>query len=639
MTHLLCRFLLSARLALLLLLLCGCSTLNAQKATEDWTHVVRIAGYSLEDDNAEPIVREAQLSHVFGMEADVFVVGRYPNFLDPQKSLSSIRAFAEAAHKTGNKAFIYMAGTECITPNADKAAHTVMRDHPEWVQRKITGEPAVFHAGAAFWIDPGDEDVWISPYARDWRKTYMERVRQVAATGIDGLYVDVPCWMTHFEGWENSWASFDDFTIAEFRARTGLDARKDVKVGNFEDAGFRAWIDFRIETIKEFLSEIRQSATAVNPQVKTIAEIWPGIEGPAVRVGADVYSLYPVVDAISHEYDLDEGEYVASGRSQLEWSLFQVGMITFRAFAKEKASWILNYSWDGDKGVKPADAMKNLAMSVIVTGANFWDAPRQEMQGSNDLATRKHVFDWLGRNEETFFSHRAPLHPVGVYFSPKSRDYHLMDFLPSYRGTLLALLHAHRDFQVVTPRTLDDFHGQALVLPSVSTLSEPEKQSLRSLQASGTTLIFTGINASGIPVTEKALLLAPDPGKARLESLKRDFVNGSRRPSTELLDVLPPQTEIQIDAPPTVAAHFGIVKGRPHIFLVNFGGLVPHKVSIPTSASNIRVRVQANLGNNLVYLPFLGEKRILHGTKHGDFVEVKLPAIERGAVLWVQARK
>jgi hypothetical protein len=134
--------------------------------------------------------------------------------------------------------------------------------------------------------------------------------------------------------------------------------------------------------------------------------------------------------------------------------------------------------------------MKNLAMSVIVTGANFWDAPRQEIQGSNDLATRKQIFEWLGRNEETFFSHRAPLHPVGVYFSPKSRDHHLMDFLPSYRGTLVALLHAHREFQVVTPRTLDDFHGQALVLPSVSDLTGSEKQSLRSLVSKGTRLIL-----------------------------------------------------------------------------------------------------------------------------------------------------
>ena len=66
------------------------------------------------------IVREAQSSHVFGIEADVFFVGRHPNFLDPEKSLSSIRAFAEAAHKIGNKAFVYMAGPECTTPNAER---------------------------------------------------------------------------------------------------------------------------------------------------------------------------------------------------------------------------------------------------------------------------------------------------------------------------------------------------------------------------------------------------------------------------------------------------------------------------------------------------------------------------------------
>ena len=43
----------------------------------------------------------------------------------------------------------------------------------------------------------------------------MERIRQIAATGIDGIYVDIPYWMTHFTGWEDSWASFDDSTVAE----------------------------------------------------------------------------------------------------------------------------------------------------------------------------------------------------------------------------------------------------------------------------------------------------------------------------------------------------------------------------------------------------------------------------------------
>ncbi len=75
----------------------------------------------------------------------------------------------------------------------------------------------------------------------------MERVRQIAATGIDGIYVDIPYWMTHFDGWEDSWASFDDYTVEAFRQKTGLDARRDLKLGDFADPHFRRWIDFRID--------------------------------------------------------------------------------------------------------------------------------------------------------------------------------------------------------------------------------------------------------------------------------------------------------------------------------------------------------------------------------------------------------
>ena len=160
---------------------------------------------------------------------------------------------AEAAHKAKNHAFVYIAGTECITANADHSAHSVVKDHPDWLQRKLTGEPAVFTSGAAFWIRPGDEDVWVTPYAKDWRKLYMERVRQIAGTGIDGIYVDIPYWMTHFDGWEQTWASFDDATVAAFHEKTGLDARKDLKLGDFGDANFRKWVDFRITTMTDFV--------------------------------------------------------------------------------------------------------------------------------------------------------------------------------------------------------------------------------------------------------------------------------------------------------------------------------------------------------------------------------------------------
>ncbi|MGB8115376.1 MAG: hypothetical protein WCF22_16460, partial [Candidatus Sulfotelmatobacter sp.] len=434
---------------------------------QDWTNYVRIGAYGLRENNAEKIVADAQASEVFGIEVDNDIEGRYESFLDPTAKLKAIRAVAEKAHAVGNYAFVYIAGTECITANAAKTPHTLFKDHPDWVQRKITGEPAMFGGGQAFWIRQGDEDVWVSPYAPEWRKIYMEHVRQIAATGIDGIYVDIPYWMTHFEGWEDTWASFDDYTVAAFKKQTGLDAKKDLKLGDFSDPNFRKWVDFRIQTFTDFMHEIDENAKSVNPKIKTIPEIYPGIEKESVRVGADVYSLYPVVDAIAHEYEFGEGEHMASERSPLNWFYYQVGMHSFRAFAQGKATWILNYSWDGDKVVDKREAMKNLAMSQLMDGANFWDAPGHSMAGSNDPATRKTIFSWIKQNEKIFYLPRTPINPIGVYFSPQTRNYYADDFLRSYRGILILLMQSHREFQVVTPRTLHNFSGEALVLPDV----------------------------------------------------------------------------------------------------------------------------------------------------------------------------
>jgi hypothetical protein len=605
-----------------------------QEPGQNWTNYVRIGAYGLQPDNAEAIVKDAEASHVFGIEVDNDIPGRYESYLDPTEKLKAISDVAQAAHRVGNKAFVYIAGTECITANADKSAHTVMKDHPEWVQRKITGEPAMFDASAAFWIRPGDEDVWISPYAKEWRKTYMERVRQIAGTGIDGIYVDIPYWMTHFDKWEDSWASFDDATVATFRQKTGLDAKHDLKLGDFQDKNFRRWIDFRIDTMTEFMREIRDNARSVNPQIAVIPEIYPGIEQEATRVGADVYELYSVVDAIAHEYEFGSGEHMAASRTQLDWFLYQAGMLSFRSFAQGKATWILNYSWDGNKGVDARDAMKNLAMSEVMAGANFWDAPGHEMAGSNDPATRKLIFEWIAKNEKTLYLPRIPMHPVGVYFSPKSRDYAQDQFLDSYRGALVALLQAHREILVVTPRTLANFHGEFLVFPEVSILSDVEKQATETFVDHGGHLIVLGQNVTGIPST-KVTVFSPDPAQAFYQTLGHDFQDATQKPPKQFLEAIQPKSELTLEAPLTVAANFGLVDGMPHVFLANFTGLVPNKVAVPTPVSDIRVTTTAARGKVLTFLPFLGEPQVLRGETKGDKVEFVLPPVDRGAVIWL----
>jgi len=612
-----------------------CAAIIVRGQEQDWTNYARIGAYGLSANNAETIVRGAEEDGVFGIEVDNDIPGRYESFLDPTEKLQAVRAVAGAAHKAGNHAFVYIAGTECITANAEHSPHSVVKDHPDWLQRKLSGEPAVFTSGAAFWIRPGDEDVWISPYAKEWRKTYMERVRQIAATGIDGIYVDIPYWMTHFEGWEDTWASFDDATVAAFREKTGLDAKKDLKLGNFEDPNFRKWVDFRIATMTDFVREIREQARTVNPGILVIPEIYPGIENEAVVVGADVYQMYGVVDAIAHEYEFGSGEHMAASRTQLDWFLYQAGMLSFRAFAQGKATWILNYSWDGEKGVDKRDAMKNLAMSEVMAGANFWDAPGHSMAGSNDRATRREIFSWIGRNEKTLYGARKPIDPVGVYFSPKSRDYDSKDFLPAYRGTLVMLLQAHREFQVVTPRTIASFKGQRLTLPSVSTLSDGERESIRKYVAGGGNLVITGSNSTGMAASERVRIFDADPGKAYFHELEKDFSEAATKMPKDFLEAIRVAHEIEIAAPETMAANMAEVGGAPHIFLANFGGLLPSKVAQPAPARNVRVSIPPDMGDSLTFLPFLGEKQIVRGKRNGGQMDFTLPAIERGAVAWI----
>src|ERR1700732_2353929 len=97
-----------------------CAVAQVSGSEQSWLHFTRIAAYGLRPDNATAIVKDAQASGVFGIEVDNDIPGRYESFLDPTEKLGAIRAVALRAHKAKNRAFVYIAGTECITANADR---------------------------------------------------------------------------------------------------------------------------------------------------------------------------------------------------------------------------------------------------------------------------------------------------------------------------------------------------------------------------------------------------------------------------------------------------------------------------------------------------------------------------------------
>ncbi len=613
-----------------LIVVCSSSLLAIAASSQpaEWPRHARIAAYSLTPENAEQIVQQATESHVNGIEVDNDVPGRYESFLDPGEKLEALRKLATAAHKAGNHAFVYIAGTECITANADQTPHTLAKEHPDWLQRKLSGEPAVFTGGAAFWIQKGDEDVWITPYAKEWRKIYMERVRQIAATGIDGIYVDIPYWMTHFDGWEDSWASFDDYTVAAFKEQTGLDARKDLKLGNFSDTNFRKWVDFRMKTLTDFMAEIDHNAKSVNPKIITVAEVYPGIEEEVVRVGADPYQMYAVLNTIAHEYEFGAGDHTAALRTPLDWFKYQVGMAAFRSFAAGKPTWILNYSWDGETKVDPKSSMENLAMSQVMVGANFWDAKGHVMSGSNDLPTREKIFSWISRYSDAFYAPRAPIRPIGIYFSPATRNYFAKEFVASFRGTMILMMQKHLEYQVVTPRDLSTFRGKVLVLPDVRVIDDAEKTALKTFVSAGNRLVVTGTDATSLAQSPNVVHIPEDPGAAYMAALEKDVDGTTPTPAQTLLDQIKTESAVTVDASPSVATHIAKVNGKTCVYLANFAGLRSRETAEQTPQDKVRLTFPDQAPKSIYLLPFLGAPVEVHG-ENGAFL---LPSFTKGAV-------
>ncbi len=653
--------------------LIACFVVDAY-AQQDWTHKVRICGNPLSYQEIDSIIKKADDSFVYGIEVDNDITGRYESFLDPSEKLEAIRMITEEAHKINNYTFVYIAGLECITADADNKDHTFYKDHPDWVQRDINGRPAMFGAEDAFWIVEGDEDVWISPYAAEWRKIYMQRVREIASTGIDGIYVDIPYWMTHFEGWEDTWASFDDYTVAEFKKLTGLNAKEDIRLGNYGDPGFIKWINFRMKTLTDFMAEIDQNVKAVNPECKTIAEIYPGISEEAVRVGADVFKMYDVVDVIAHEYS--EGEYYASDREPYDWYNFIIGMSTFRAFAEDDPTWMLCYSWYDNKNVEPSEAMKSLFASQLFTGTNMWDVKGYVMSSTNDMKTRTDVYSWASHYDDIFYAPRITEEPVSVYFSDFTRNYFSEDFTDSYRGIVNLLIHSHLPLQIVTSRTIENLSPEILILPDVKCISENEAGSIKKMSRNGTKFIITGefaeynenrekLDSSELgsnlswlrqyfsePSSGNYKIVKNNPGKKYTAAMKEELNNYFRSNGelTEMSSVRDQflseitgftsfDPDIKIDAPIDLIAAYASNEEYLYLYLTNVRALaVAYDMPVRT-LNDVKITCPAAVAGGEVYmLPFLGDKEKIKTRVTGKKISFTVPELGRGAVIMIKRK-
>jgi len=277
--------------------------------------------------------------------------------------------------------------------------------------------------------------------------------------------------------------------------------------------------------------------------------------------------------------------------------------------------------------------MMNLAMLEVMAGANFWDAPGHSMAGSNDLPTRTKIFSWIKTNERVLYAPRLPIDPIGVYFSPATRNFHAADFPASYRGILILLMQTHRAFQIVTPRTLQSFSGPTLVMPDVSILDSDEKEGLRALLGRGMRLVVTGNDATGIGASKQAIHLAECPGKKYSAILERDFEHASPDSQESFLATLAGGKTVHVDAGPHVATSVSrSADGKIHVFFSNCSGLLGGVSAVQQPQSGIIVEVESKSDGNGWFLPFMGEGQPVKGIRDHKVIRFSLPTIHKGGV-------
>jgi len=90
------------------------------------------------------------------------------------------------------------------------------------LQIGLSGEPNKFYYPQVFWLAPGDESAWLSPngpykqvyilsyiciiyynyiYLFFYVQKYIDNVKRIATTGVDGLWMDVPVYFDTMVKW------------------------------------------------------------------------------------------------------------------------------------------------------------------------------------------------------------------------------------------------------------------------------------------------------------------------------------------------------------------------------------------------------------------------------------------------------
>ena len=180
------------------------------------------------------------------------------------------------------------------------------------------------------WVDPGTESAWMSihtPYA----DFFLERIKKIAVTGVDGVWLDVPL----FNDIGTAWADMGPGSAAKFRADTGFDIPKRE---DWNDPVWRRWISWRYQDISNFIFRIRDMAQSVAKDIVIVVETVTIDYAAATQLGLDG-SLMKSTPGIIQAWEIDAVSDKTGMREARpdDW-ISLIGMFKFAKAASDRTS-------------------------------------------------------------------------------------------------------------------------------------------------------------------------------------------------------------------------------------------------------------------------------------------------------------
>ncbi len=428
-------------------------------------------------------------------------------------ALEEIRTRADYVHSRGARYIMYVGPLEAVTEGIDndldgrvdagQESRSLAMQHPDWAQVGIDGRPAVFNGvlpGMPFWVCETCEDVWLSPAHPEFRRLTMEKAARLAASGLDGLWFDVPFLTFNFgEGWRAQWADLSPAARALFREQTGLTLPEPPFEPDWSDPVWQTYVAWRYRLIREFVGEYAQTVHAVNPDLRLIMETSVTLGPFSTQKGASPLDLPQVSDLTAHELGGLERPY-----QYYRYPDFLSALLGWRHVdtAFGQPSWLLSYVEAGHADT-PALARIHAA-TVLAAGFNYYTSGDEGMSRMVDADFRRQLFAWVAAHEETLYDPTLrPYANLAVLYSQSTVDYRdrgdweTSDRTDAFYGALSTLLESHIPFEVLSERQLDRLSAfEALLLPQVEALSEAQADALREWVQGGGRLLVTGEEAT-----------------------------------------------------------------------------------------------------------------------------------------------